>query len=125
MAAVQAPQSFREFPLIFVKQSVALATAGFGVVVALAWNELIQSVIAEYIAPFLGGSSGVVSQLIYAIVVTTLAIVVTMQLLRLQSQLELMLKRSNKKTAPAKKALAQRASTPVPKRRGRPPKSAK
>ena len=61
-------------------QMLSLATSGFGLVAALAWNEFIQEVVNEYIKPLVGGSSGIISLLIYAVLVTLLAVVVTYQL---------------------------------------------
>lgn len=59
---------------------LSLATSGLGLVAALAWNELIQEVVNEYIKPLVGGSSGIISLLIYAVLVTLLAVVVTYNL---------------------------------------------
>ena len=88
MAGIETPKTFSEFPIAIVKSMVGLATSGFGVVVALAWNEFIQSIVKNYIDPYLGKNSGVISQLIYAILMTILAVVITMQLAGLQKQLE-------------------------------------
>lgn len=60
-----------------------LSTSGFGLVAALAWNEFIKEVINQYIKPLVGGASGLISLLIYAILVTVLAVVVTVNLSRL------------------------------------------
>ena len=65
-----------------------LATSGFGVVVALAWNEAIKATVSTYIDPYLGESSGVISLFIYAVVMTTLSVLVTMQLAGIQKRLE-------------------------------------
>ena len=67
---------------------VTLATSGFGLVVALAWNEAIKSAVETYINPFLGEKSGVISLFIYAVIMTLLAVTVTMQLARVQKTLE-------------------------------------
>ena len=61
-------------------QMLTLTTSGFGLVAALAWNELIQQVVKGYIKPLLGENSGIISQLIYAVIVTVLAVIVTFQL---------------------------------------------
>ena len=66
-----------------VEKMLTLATSGFGLVAALAWNELIKEVVNQYIKPFVGGASGIISLAIYAIIVTTLAVVVTYNLSRL------------------------------------------
>ncbi len=65
------------------KQMLSLATSGFGLVAALAWNELIKEVVEGYIKPVVGGNSGIISLLIYAVLVTVLAVVITYNLTRL------------------------------------------
>ena len=64
-------------------QMLTLATSGFGLVAALAWNNLIQEFVETYIKPLVGGASGIVSLLIYAVLVTALAVLVTYNLSRL------------------------------------------
>ena len=71
-----------------IKQMVTLSTSGFGLVAALAWNSLIQEVVNTYVKKWLPGNSGIISLLIYAVIVTFLAVVITMQLSRLSSRLE-------------------------------------
>jgi sorbitol-specific phosphotransferase system component IIBC len=70
-----------------VKQMLTLATTGFGLVAALAWNSLIQELVNSYLKEWLPGS-GFLSLLIYAVVVTALAVFVTLQLSRLLKSLE-------------------------------------
>jgi uncharacterized membrane protein (DUF106 family) len=88
MSQIDAPKNIQEMPLVIIKNMVALATSGFGVVVALAWNEAIKSTVQTYVAPILGENSGVISLFIYAIIVTLLAVLVTMQLAQVQKTLE-------------------------------------
>lgn len=76
------------YRLAVIKQMVQLATAGFGLVAALAWNELIKTFIEELIRPALGVGSGLVSLLIYAIIVTALAVFITLQLSRTVERME-------------------------------------
>lgn len=64
-------------------QMLTLATSGFGLVAALAWNELIKELIEGYIQPLVGGTSGIVSRLIYAVLVTILAVGVTYSLTKI------------------------------------------
>lgn len=71
-----------------VKQMLTLATSGFGLVAALAWNSLIQELVNSYIKKFLPGGSGIVSLLIYALVVTFLAVFVTYQLSKLSNKIQ-------------------------------------
>lgn len=61
-------------------QMLTLATSGFGLVAALAWNSVIQEFVETYIKPLVGGASGIVSLLIYAVLVTVLAVLVTYNL---------------------------------------------
>lgn len=62
------------------KQTLNLATSGLGLVAALAWNEVIKEAVNSYIQPLVGGSSGLISLFIYAILVTILAVFVTYNL---------------------------------------------
>ncbi len=68
-----------------VSQMLALATSGFGLVAALAWNDTIQQVVKQFIEPRIPGS-GILSRLIYALIVTFLAVFITYQLSRLASK---------------------------------------
>lgn len=70
-----------------VKQMLTLATSGFGLVAALAWNSLIQEFVNSYVKKFLPDGSGIVSLLIYALVVTALAVFVTYQLSKLSEKI--------------------------------------
>ena len=69
-----------------VKQMLTLATSGFGLVAALAWNSVIQELVNSYLKEWVPGS-GLFSLFIYAIVVTVLAVVVTLQLSKLLKSL--------------------------------------
>ena len=64
----------------FAKQVLTLVTSGFGLVAALAWNEVIKEIVDVYIKPFFGEGSGLVSLFIYALFVTVLVVIVTYQL---------------------------------------------
>jgi len=88
MSNLNPPQSITDMPLSIIKNMVTLATSGFGVVVGLAWNEAISSAVRTYIDPILGKNSGVISLFIYALVMTLLAVLVTMQLAQVQKTLE-------------------------------------
>lgn len=103
MPDIKSPKSIRELPVAIVTQMIALATSGFGVVVALAWNEVIKNTVDQYIRPYFGQGSGVISLLIYAVVVTVLAVLVTMQLTRLQATLEIVASREKRQEQNLKK----------------------
>jgi uncharacterized membrane protein (DUF106 family) len=69
-----------------LKQMLTLTTSGFGLVAALAWNQFIQEVVNEFIKPLIGGFSGIISLLIYAVLVTILAVVVTYNLTKISKE---------------------------------------
>lgn len=71
-----------------VRQMLTLATSGFGLVAALAWNSLIQELLETYIKTWLPGGGKIYSLLIYALIVTILAVFVTLQLSKLLRRLE-------------------------------------
>ncbi len=81
--------------LEITKQMVTLATNGLGLVAALAWNAVIQDAVNSYIKPFLPAGSGIISLLIYALLITVLAVSVTYQLAKLKERLEKTLAESN------------------------------
>lgn len=70
-----------------VKQMLTLATSGFGLVAALAWNSLIQEFVNSYIKKLLPDGSGIISLLIYALVITVLAVFVTYQLSKVSEKI--------------------------------------
>ncbi|MBI2621462.1 MAG: hypothetical protein HYW63_02330 [Candidatus Levybacteria bacterium] len=77
----------KKFHLEFVKQLLTLSTAGFGLAAALAWNSLIQQILNEYVKSRLG--EGVIfSGFLYAIIVTLVAVLVTLQLSKIVRRLE-------------------------------------
>lgn len=58
---------------------IALATAAFGLIAALAWNKFITDVIGLFLKP----GSGVWAELIYAIIITIIAVIVIQNLAKL------------------------------------------
>ncbi len=70
----------QQFKKEFAEKLLKLVTSGFGLVAALAWNELIKETVNTFIKPYFGESSGLISLAIYALVVTVLAVFVTYQL---------------------------------------------
>ena len=71
-----------------LKQMLTLATSGFELVAALAWNSLIQEFVNSYIKKWLPGEAGIISLLIYAVIITVIAVFVTLQLSRVIKRLE-------------------------------------
>ena len=64
-----------------VRQMLTLATSGFGLVAALAWNNLIQEFVNNYVRKWIPGKEGgIISLFVYALLITSLAVFVTYQL---------------------------------------------
>ncbi len=63
----------------YLSTMIALASAAFGVVAALAWNAFITELVKTY----LPAQSGLIGLLIYAVVITIIAIAVLVWLGRL------------------------------------------
>lgn len=62
----------------------ALATAGFGLVAALAWNDAIQGLFQV----LFGTASSLVAKFLYAIIITLMVVLVTRHLGRLTDRLK-------------------------------------
>ncbi len=71
-----------------VSQMLTLATAAFGLVAALAWNSLIQEIVDTYIRTWLPSGGKITSLIIYAVVVTALAVFVTYQLSKILRRMQ-------------------------------------
>lgn len=72
----------KKFKKKLAQKTISMITSAFGLVAALAWNEVIKETVTIYIKPFFGKSSGIISLLIYAVVVTFLAVLVTYNVTR-------------------------------------------
>ena len=73
----------KRFHQELIDQLLKLSTSGFGLVAALAWNDVIKNIIDNYIRPLFGKDSGLASQILYALIITVLAVAVTYNLTRL------------------------------------------
>jgi hypothetical protein len=72
-------QSIKETNKQILSQGLAMVSSAFVLVAALAWNEAIKNLIATY----LKNDSGLISQFIYAGLVTVIAVLVTIRLNKL------------------------------------------
>ncbi|MCL2147881.1 MAG: DUF5654 family protein [Methanomassiliicoccaceae archaeon] len=81
-----------ETKLQFVTTFSALITAAFGLVAALAWNETIK----EAVKQVFGENSGLWALLIYAILVTVLAVIMTIWISRTAKKLSDQIKAEKK-----------------------------
>jgi len=67
----------------FIEELLSLVASGFGLVAALAWNEVIKELVTNYIKPFFGEASGFITLIIYAVIVTLLAVSITYNLTKI------------------------------------------
>jgi hypothetical protein len=81
-------QQKKKIHIAVLKQILVLATSSFGLVAALAWNNAIQELVTTYIKPHLPLGSGLISLLIYAMFVTIIAVIITINLSTLIEKLE-------------------------------------
>lgn len=78
----------QELPIAILKQMLVLATGGFSLVAALAWNEVVKNFIDTYIKPYVSQGSGTITLFLYALVITVIAVFVTYQLSQILEKLE-------------------------------------
>lgn len=84
----QVTKKAQKYQLAVVTQMLSLATNAFGLVAALAWNNVIKEFVEVYIKRFVGVESGLISLLIYAVIVTALAVIITLQMSKFKQTLE-------------------------------------
>jgi len=63
-----------------ITQMLTLTTSGFGLVAALAWNNVIQEFVNTIIKPYLPQGYGLVSLFLYAVLITIFAVTLSYQL---------------------------------------------
>lgn len=83
-----AKEKNKKLHLAIVKQMVTLTTSGFGLVAALAWNNVIQDLVNNHIKPYFPGGGSLLSLFVYALLITVLAVVVTYNLTKITEKLE-------------------------------------
>ncbi|NMC51735.1 hypothetical protein GYA54_03345 [Candidatus Kuenenbacteria bacterium] len=73
----------KNLKLEVLKQISALASAGFGLVAALAWNEAIQKLFEA----IFGKQSNLIAMFAYAVFITIIVVVISMQLGKMTNRL--------------------------------------
>ncbi len=73
----QTAEEKKSLKIEILEQVAALATSGFGLVAALAWNEAIKALFATFF-PQPGGN--ILALLVYALLITIIVVIVTVQL---------------------------------------------
>lgn len=64
-------------------QTLTLLVSSLGLVSALAWNEAIKEYVDVFVKPYFARGSGVLSLFVYAIVITVITVITTVQLNKL------------------------------------------
>jgi len=67
---------------LVIEKLVALITAAFGLIAALAWNDTIKAIFAQVF----GEQSNVTAMITYAILVTIIAIIVTVYIAKIEAK---------------------------------------
>jgi membrane protein YdbS with pleckstrin-like domain len=67
-----------------IEKISSLIIAAFGLVAALAWNSAIQAIFQEYF----GAAEGIIPMLVYAVVVTIIAVLVTIWIAKIAEKKE-------------------------------------
>lgn len=97
MAELHTPEKIEDFPSSMVTNMITLTTGGFGVVVGLAWTEVVKAIVKDFVDPFLGKNGSLISLTIYATIMTLIAVLTTMQLTQIQKKLMALNARLNQK----------------------------
>ena len=75
-------QKSDEFKVQLLETFASLITAAFGLVAALAWNDTIKAAVAE----FFQNDGELMAMLVYAIIVTVIAVIMTLLISRALSK---------------------------------------
>ena len=75
MGETNSPQSLK---IDMIEKMAALITAAFGLVAALAWNDLIKTIFTE----IFGEVVAIGAMIVYAVIVTIIAVILTMMVAR-------------------------------------------
>ena len=81
-------EATKKTQLAVAKQMVILATNAFGLIAALAWNNVITELVNSYVKKYLTYGSGIISLLIYAILITIFVVAITVNLSKIVEKLE-------------------------------------
>jgi hypothetical protein len=76
-----------EFQKTFINELSTLITSAFGLLAALAWRGVIQELVDVYIKKALGEISGILSEIIFALIITVLAVMITWRMTKLKKRL--------------------------------------
>ena len=81
---IKALKEIKETKREFKEKTITLILGGFGLVAALAWNEAIKSLFET----FFKKSNAIIGKFLYAIIVTTIVVIVSMRLRKIAEKKE-------------------------------------
>ena len=76
--------NLKETPKAVKEKMITLILAGFGLVAALAWNDAIQTLFNS----LLPKGSGLIGKFVYAVIVTFIVVIISLQLKRISEKKE-------------------------------------
>ncbi len=79
-------KELEEFQKTFINELASLISSAFGLLAALAWRGVIKEFVEVYVKRLLGETSGMISELIFALIITILAVVVTWRMTKLKKK---------------------------------------
>ena len=80
-------EEIEEFQQTFFNELTKLITSSFGLMAALSWRDVVREFIDSYVRRFFGNASGLISEFIFALIITTLAVVITWRMAKLKDRL--------------------------------------
>ena len=80
-------EEIEEFQQTFFNELTKLITSSFGLMAALSWRDVVREFINSYIRRFFGNASGLISEFIFALIITTLAVIITWRMAKLKDKL--------------------------------------
>lgn len=80
-------EELEEFQITFLKEVSSLITSAFGLLAALAWRGVIQEFVDIYIRRLFGEVSGLISEFLFALIITLLAVLITWQITKIKQKL--------------------------------------
>ena len=77
----------KEFQKTLINELSKLITSALGLMAALSWRGVIKEFVDQYIKRLFGKTSGFVSELIFALLITFLAVFITWRIAKLKEKL--------------------------------------
>jgi len=80
-------EEIEEFQQTFFNELTKLITSSFGLMAALSWRDVVREFINNYIRRFFGNTSGLISEFVFALIITALAVTITWRIAKLKDKI--------------------------------------